>query len=176
MITIASINLNKRFFNLKARSKLEEWLKKNNASFLLMQESWLRQNNRPDLFSNYCPLGGNQKVFSWVNTQYKKLNTETESFYQRIEVEYLVVYNVYLDAYKQLTRANQLKQLTKQLLGELNKPILITGDFNIAPTPGDGLINNEPSKFNSKIDRQPLTDLIKACSVIDLGDKEKPEL
>lgn len=55
MITIASINLNKRFFNLKARSKLEEWLKKNNVSFLLVQEPWLRQNNRPDLFSNYCP-------------------------------------------------------------------------------------------------------------------------
>lgn len=114
-------------------------------------------------------------MFAWVHSGLRPPKHKLlQPFWQRLEVGYLVVYNVYLDAYDQVTRAAQLDLLRKGALAEGDQPTLVLGDFNIAPTPTEGLFDRYPSRFNSETDRVPLRELLDSSHLIDLGATAHP--
>lgn len=165
---IASLNCNKRLGNPKALALIHEWLCINHVDLFLAQEPWSNTRVSPVNLPSYSPLGGNSKVFTWIkNGQAINSPQLIESYWQLLYLDYLVIHNVYLDAYQQITRGDQLAKI-KEGLGKVGgRPQIIVGDFNLAPKPEDGLSGERPSKFNGPEDRNRLDDLIKNEGLVD---------
>jgi len=170
---VATLNCNKRLTNKKAASKLEIWLEKNQIDLLLAQEPWNHGNKLPAEFLYYKPLGGNSRVFAWIKEGYGINNMQLpQPYWQIISLDYILINNLYLDAYKRTIRGEQLNIVSKQLASFGDQPQIIVGDFNIAPSPEDGLTANSPSNFNGPEDRMPLTNLNTELKLIDTTSKE----
>jgi len=176
MPILASINLNKRMKSQTSRARLGRWLELNRVQFLFAQEPWRSRTGLDANFIGWVPVGGNEKVFAWIDSRLELPDHKLiEIFWQRIELGYLVIYNVYLDAYHQTTRASQLRQIRQGVIDEKDRPVLIVGDFNLAPNPIDGLFGAQESIFNSEVDREPFRQLLESGHLIDLGySKEQP--
>jgi Methyltransferase domain/Endonuclease/Exonuclease/phosphatase family len=174
MTTLACVNLNKRMTNEHARGRLGRWLAQKRVQVLMAQEP-LRGVKKPNNnLIDWNPIGGNEKVFAWINSQLEHPKQDSiGEFWQRIELGYFAVYNVYLDAYSQSARATQLQRLIKPLTNESDRPLLIVGDFNIAPAPEDGRSGGVISTFNSEVDREPLRHLLKLARLADLRDSSE---
>jgi Methyltransferase domain/Endonuclease/Exonuclease/phosphatase family len=168
-VRIASLNLNKRLRTEGARSRLLRWLHDREVSLILTQEPWTATTPEVPALNGFRPIGGNHLVFAWVNEGMAPPPcTILDSWWQRLEVGYVVVHNVYLDAYSQRRRATQLIELKNGLLCEGDRPVLVVGDFNLAPRPEDGLFNGMPSTFNSERDRVPFRELLAHNRLHDL--------
>ncbi len=165
---IASVNLNKRLGNLKSRNKAHNWMLSGDFGIVVAQEPWRKSSDFNGMFDEFKPIGGNEKVFAWIDSNYEIPSQKLiKEYLQRIELDYVIIYNVYLDAYKQSKRAEQISEIKKCAMHEGNRPILIVGDFNLAPNPKDGLFNGKSSAFNSEIDRKPFRDLLTKCKLND---------
>jgi hypothetical protein len=172
---VASLNLNKRLGNASARSRLLHWLLEHEVSLLLAQEPYSHDGKPPSL-DGFRPVGGNQQVFAWVVEHLGSPScTLLESWWQWLEVGYLAVHNVYLNAYSRRRRAYQLEELHGHLLSRPERPILIVGDFNLAPRPEDGRFDVEASRFNSEVDRAPFRQLLVGARLRDLTKASSPE-
>jgi hypothetical protein len=170
MTIIASVNLNKRFNSSDTRGQFGRWLIKYGVDIVLVQEPWKTPSTSLLGFGDFISIGGNHRVFSWISSQLKIPNTYLiGDFCQRLEIGYMVIYNVYLDAYERQRRADQLEEIRQYLVSDGDRPVLMMGDFNIAPELDDGLVNGVASKFNSEIDRGSLRYIIKTCNLIDAG-------
>ena len=166
---VASLNLNKRLRTETARSRLLRWLTDHEVSLVLAQEPWSAASPEVPALNGFRPIGGNHLVFAWLNEHLAPPPCAIlGSWWQRLEVGYVAVHNVYLDAYSQRRRATQLTELRDGLLGEGDRPILVVGDFNLAPRPEDGLFNAVPSTFNSERDRVPFRELLAQSRLRDL--------
>lgn len=169
MAVLASINFNKRLGNPISRVKGSCWIKKNNLDIIFGQEPFKLGNEFPTL-AGWEQIGGNEKVSSWISSRFVTPNQSLLTpFIQRVEVGYFVVFNAYLDAYTQKTRALQLNKLRTFVAQEKDRPVLVVGDFNLAPSPLDGLYGGNSSTFNSDLDRKPFQEFLNNCHLIDLG-------
>lgn len=174
---ICSINLNKRLESLRKNIEFANWLIEKQIDILIVQEGSKKILNKEKFLDYYC-IGGNNYVSIWVNENNVNDNIYIENItekIQKMEIGYISLYNVYLDAYKKVTRKEQLEYLDKALSDEKDKPLILLGDFNIAPNKEDGLYNNEYSNFNSDVDRGALKLLISNRKLIDkvpFGDKD----
>lgn len=102
MTILASINLRKCFNSQPMRARLGRWLVHNHVQIFFAQEPWKRPDSSGVIFADLIPIGGSGKVFAWIDSQLELPQHQLlERFWQRIELGYLVVYNVYLDAYEQ---------------------------------------------------------------------------
>lgn len=174
MPVLASINLNKRMNSQRTRPRLGRWLDANRVQFLYVQEPWRSRTGAEAVFRGWSPVGGSDKVFSWIDSRLEIPKHELiDEFWQRIQLGYLVIYNVYLDAYQQTARASQLERIRRGIIGEKDHPVLVVGDFNIAPNPSDGFDGSEISAFNSEVDREPLRQLLLQGQLVDLGTSSR---
>ena len=165
---VGSINLNKRLRNLEIRSKLKSWIHFKEIDLLLVQEPWKSNMSEQFDLGTLRPIGGNEKVFCWLKTKYsEKPPNQINDYFQTIDVGYVKLINVYLNAYEQRIRANQLNQINLHLLNNGNTPVLIVGDFNLAPNPEDGFYDGRKSEFNSSTDRVPFQKLLRRHSLVD---------
>ncbi|MGH8897605.1 MAG: endonuclease/exonuclease/phosphatase family protein [Egibacteraceae bacterium] len=82
--------------------------------------------------------------------------------------------NTYLDAYAQATRADQLARLRRLVEAEDGRPVLVIGDFNLAPRPEDGRYDGRPSIFNAEIDRAPFGALLAETGLVDCTAEPAP--
>ncbi|MFC2171402.1 methyltransferase domain-containing protein [Acidobacteriota bacterium] len=154
---IASINLNKRLGSAKSRETAYRWFCSRKIELLLTQEPWKGENKTPPDLYGFAPIGGNGRVFAWISSKHEQPKSlQITDYWQRIELGYLVVANVYLDAYSKSTRAEQLSSISQGFQPDRDRPLLIVGDFNISPTPEEGLFDGKPSSFNSEVDRGAL--------------------
>jgi SAM-dependent methyltransferase len=175
-VRLASINLNKRLGNPAAAHRLETWLHHHQVDLLIAQEPWKPPGRVPVDIPGYRALGGDDRLFAWTRAGVKHLTQQPIStFAQRIECEWLIVINTYLDAYDRQVRATQLSQLTELLTSESGRPAAVAGDFNLAPRPVDGRTGARASEFNSATDRAPFTRLLAAHQLIDTTAHEDPE-
>ena len=173
---LASINLNKRLGNPAAAHRLEAWLHRHRVDLLIAQEPWRPPGRVPADIPGYRILGGDDRLCAWIHASVKNLSQQPATRYaQRIECEWLVVYNTYLDAYDKRTRAAQLIELSALLSGESGRPVALAGDFNLAPRPVDGLTGARASEFNAATDRIPFTDLLTSHRLIDSTVRDEPE-
>jgi Methyltransferase domain/Endonuclease/Exonuclease/phosphatase family len=168
-VRIASLNLNKRLRSEGPRGRLLRWLTYHDISLVLTQEPWSAAKPEVPPLDGFLPIGGNHRVFAW----HKKglpppPHASLTGWWQRLEVGYLAVHNVYLNAYSKRLRAAQLKELALGLLDEEDRPVLVVGDFNLAPGPQDGMFDGVPSTFNSELDRLPFRELLATARLRDL--------
>jgi hypothetical protein len=175
-VRLASINLNKRLGNPAARAKLTTWLHHHHVDVLVAQEPWKPVNRTAVNLADYSPVGGDGDLFCWSAERFTiPPVSRLESFVQRVELAWLVVYNTYLDCRSVTSRRHQLCRFQEIIAVENGRPILACGDFNLAPRPVDGLNNGRPSNFNSSIDRRPFSELLADNDLIDTTATETPQ-
>jgi hypothetical protein len=175
VVRLASINLNKRMGNPVARANLTAWLYQQRIDVLAAQEPWKPIGRPPIDLPGFRPVDGDGNLFCWIAEHFDAPPvTRPDRFVQRLELAWLIVYNIYLDCGSAATRGSQIRSLQKIIAAEYGRPVLACGDFNLAPRPVDGLSNGQPSTFNTAIDRKPFTDLLAETSLVDVTATEPP--
>ena len=171
---IASLNCNKRLSNPKANSLLSNWLNENNIDLLLTQEPWPHGLLSPVNILGYRGLGGNSRVYSWGRTGCLFVESKLLTPYmQQIKVDYLSINNMYLDAYSRKTRSEQLLLMKEHLSKLDDQPMIILGDYNLAPNLEDGISGNSYSNFNGTEDRGAFFEAIRNLRLIDTTNKSE---
>ncbi|MGH3702652.1 MAG: methyltransferase domain-containing protein [Pseudonocardiaceae bacterium] len=173
---LASINLNKRLGNPAARAKLTAWLHHHNVDVLVTQEPWKPVNRTAINLVGYRPADGDGDLFCWSAEQFAiPPVSRPDSFVQRLELNWLAVYNTYLNSGSITSRRRQLCRFQQIIAVETGRPILACGDFNLAPRPVDGLNNGRPSNFNSATDRTPFAELLADGGLVDTTATDPPQ-
>jgi endonuclease/exonuclease/phosphatase family metal-dependent hydrolase len=175
-LRLASLNLNKRLRTTAARARLNAWLHERNVDVLAAQETWKTEDGIAVTVDGYHHIGGDAQLSAWVRERWTPMPiTRPEAFLQRIELGWLGVFNTYLDAYAGATRVAQLRRLRELTLGERGRPMLLIGDFNLAPRAADGCFGEEPSSFNGESERATLRDLVTSARLVDTTAADIPE-
>lgn len=165
---VCSINLNKRMESLRKSSEFPVWLDSHNVDILFIQEASKKELNT-EFFSGFTFLGGDEVLSIWCKQEFSfSVPKRISGFIQKFDVGYVTFYNIYLDAYKKRNRKNQLEYISTVLQDtSSSNPLILLGDFNIAPRDIDGIFNNKVSSFNSIIDRGALKNLLEQNNLVD---------
>lgn len=165
---LASVNLNKRLGASGARSNLAAWLRGHGVKALLAQEPFKPADRTPPVLGGFTFAGGDGHLAVWISEDLAPPAVSSlRQWIQRIELEWLVVLHVHLDAYASASRAAQLAELAALAAAEDGRPLLICGDFNLAPRPEDGLFGEETSTFTTDAERVMLRKLTRAAGLVD---------
>ncbi|MEU3297520.1 methyltransferase domain-containing protein [Streptomyces longwoodensis] len=172
---LASVNLNKRLGAAGARSNLAAWLREHGVQAVLAQEPFKPADRTPPTLGGFTFAGGNGHLATWIREDFapppvSSLNT----WVQRLELQWLVVLQVHLDAYANASRAAQLAELAAMAAAEDDRPLLVCGDFNLAPRPEDGQFGEETSTFTTDAERQALEQLMQTAGLIDTTAEPAP--
>ncbi|MFF9479559.1 methyltransferase domain-containing protein [Streptomyces sp. NPDC014733] len=165
---LASVNLDKRLGAVGARSRFAAWLRTRGVRALLAQEPYKPADRTPPALDGFTFAGGDGHLATWVR---EDLATPAVSspgaWVQRIELEWLVVLQVHLDARSGSARTAQLAELGAMAAAEDGRPLLICGDFNLAPRLEDGRYGEEFSGFTTEAERVRLRQLTDGAGLVD---------
>ncbi len=165
---ISSINLNKRLGNPAVLAQFESWLENANVDLILAQEPWNRKRENVVILKHFYDLGGNDVVRVWIHKKWVPPKTEIlDENWQVVHLDFIELHNVYLSAYSSKERTLFLDNLRDYLLKDINKPIIITGDFNLAPNPEDGMLGDQISKFTKQQERVAFKTLLIKLGLFD---------
>ena len=89
----------------------------------------------------------------------------------QINIGFLSIFNMYFDAYSRKARSEQLTIMKERLEKGDDQPIMILGDFNLAPSLEDGMNGKSYSKFNGIADRGALINAITSLKLVDTTNK-----
>lgn len=165
---LASINLNRRLGAVGARSNLAAWLREHGVTTVLAQEPFKPADREPPSLAGFTFAGGDGHLAVWASEDIAPPAVSSPATWvQRIELEWLLVLQVHLDAYAGAARAAQLVELTAMTTAEEGRPLLLCGDFNLAPRPEDGLFGAETSTFTTNAERRMLRQLMLRAGLVD---------
>ncbi|MEU6219073.1 methyltransferase domain-containing protein [Streptomyces sp. NPDC047022] len=172
---LASVNLNKRLGASGARANLATWLREHGVKIVLAQEPFKPADRTPPTLGGFACAGGGGHLAAWVSEDLAPPAVSSPApWVQRVELEWLVVLQVHLDAYAGASRAAQLAELATMATAEKGRPLLVCGDFNLAPRPADGLFGEETSTFTTEAERQVLQQLTRVAGLVDTTADEAP--
>ncbi|AZK97481.1 MULTISPECIES: methyltransferase domain-containing protein [Streptomyces] len=172
---LASVNLNKRLGATGARSRLAAWLRERGVQILLAQEPFKPADRTPPTLGGFQCAGGDGYLAVWVSEDLAPPTVSAPTpWVQRIELEWLLVLQVHLDAGAGSLRVAQLVELAALAAAEKGRPLLVCGDFNLAPRPEDGLFGKEISAFTTKAERQALQQLTRIADLTDTTADDAP--
>ncbi|SDH35983.1 Endonuclease/Exonuclease/phosphatase family protein [Sinosporangium album] len=172
---LASVNLNKRLGAAGARSNLAAWLREHGIKAVLAREPFKPADRTPPLLSGFTFAGGDGRLAAWTSEDLAPPAVSSpKTWVQRIELEWMVVLQLHLDAYAGASRAAQLAELAAMAAAEDGRPLLICGDFNLAPRPEDGLFGEETSTFTTDAERQTLQQLMHGAGLVDTTVETAP--
>ncbi|MCX4663723.1 methyltransferase domain-containing protein [Streptomyces uncialis] len=172
---LASVNLNKRLGTSGARSGLATWLHAHGVEAVVAQEPFIPVDRTPPALDGFTFAGGDGHLAVWISEGLAPPPVSSpRQWVQRIELEWLVVLQVHLDAYASSSRAAQLAELAVLAAAEGGRPLLVCGDFNLAPRPEDGLFGDKTSTFTSRAERVKLNQLTQGAYLVDTTAEEPP--
>ncbi|MEW2389162.1 hypothetical protein AB0933_12470 [Streptomyces venezuelae] len=90
--------------------------------------------------------------------------TSPNPWVQRIELEWLLVLQVHLDAYAGTVRAAQLAELAVMAAAADDRLLLLCGTSTSPPAPRDGLFGEEISPFTTDLEREALGQLMQGAA------------
>ena len=167
---IASLNLGRRLRSLLRSGVLDSWLEDHAIDVLLAQDPFPPSRLPVPSPTGFFSLGGSERVHAWARSSLSIGPAERVSDYsQMVPIGYLSAFNVYLDASRQRTRAQQLAGIARRLKHRTASPCLVVGDFNLAPTESDGLVDGRISKFNGLTDRKAYRELVEGAQLRDMA-------
>jgi endonuclease/exonuclease/phosphatase family metal-dependent hydrolase len=170
---LASINGSKRL--RQQQSAFASWARATNPDVICAQEVSRGEATESVLVPGYTLALGQRDMATWVRDGLTTVRvTGPDDWYQRLTLDGLIVYSVHLDDTGTKGRAAQLTTLSDLTRRDTGAPLVIWGDFNIAPRPIDGLYGDAISGYNSPVDRVPLQRLMMACDLVDTGATDHP--
>ncbi|MEU6928317.1 methyltransferase domain-containing protein [Streptomyces sp. NPDC046374] len=165
---LASVNLNKRLGADGARSRLATWLRERRVQAVLAQEPFKPVDRTAPALPGFTFAGGDGRLAAWISEDLARpAVTSPHPWVQRVELDWLAVFQVHLDSRTSAARADQLARLGELAAAEDGRPLLICGDFNLAPRPQDGLAGDRPSTFTTQQERDRLRHLIHSARLVD---------
>lgn len=165
---LASVNLNKRLGATGAGANLAAWLREHGVMIVLAQEPFKPADRTPPTLTSYAFAGGDGQLAVWGSEDLAPPAVSSPApWVQRVEMEWLVVLQVHLDAYAGAARAAQLAELAALAAAEQGRPLLVCGDFNLAPRPVDGLFGGKTSAFTTEAERTVLRQLLQVAGLVD---------
>ncbi|MFD9424351.1 MULTISPECIES: methyltransferase domain-containing protein [unclassified Streptomyces] len=172
---LASVNLNKRLGASGARSNLAAWLREHGVKIVLAQEPFKPAERTPPALGGFVFAGGDGHLAAWISEDLAPpAVTCPQTWVQRVELEWMLVLQVHLDAYAGASRAAQLAELAAMAAAEKGRPLLVCGDFNLAPRPEDGLFGEETSTFTTEAERRALQQLTQSATLDDTTAEKVP--
>ncbi|MFC9595810.1 methyltransferase domain-containing protein [Streptomyces sp. NPDC056944] len=172
---LASVNLNKRLGAAGARSNLAAWLREHGVKAVLAQEPFKPADRTPPVLGGFTFAGGDGHLAVWISEDLAPPTVSSpHTWVQRIDLEWLLILQVHLDAYASSSRTAQLTELAAMAAAETGRPLLVCGDFNLAPRPEDGLFGEEASTFTTDAERETLKQLIRESGLVDTTAEETP--
>lgn len=173
---LASVNLNKRLSATGARSNLAAWLREHGVKIVLAQEPFKPAERKPPTLGGFVFAGGDGHLAAWICEDLDPPALSAPApWVQRIELEWLLVLQVHLDAHAGASRAAQLAELAAMATAEKGRPLLVCGDFNLAPRPQDGLFGEETSAFTTQAERRALQRLTQSANLDDTTAEKVPD-
>jgi len=172
-VRVCSLNLRSGLY--RNYSKISSWMETNEIEVLLSQDPF-RSYDKDFVFDlSLVSAGGNEKVFTLHRGDNKQIDILKEKqFSQYLIINDILFVNLYLNpSGKKSIRAKEMEQINShidEILSSNKYPIVIVGDFNLAPNPEDGLYGDKISKWNSKTDRKPFFDLLENHNLVDIGN------
>ncbi len=173
---LASVNLNKRLGSTVPRANLAAWLRDQGVQLLLAQEPYKPADRTPPMPVGFRFAGGDGHLGAWISEDLDAPSVFSPfTWVQRVELEWLLVLQVHLDAHRSATRTAQLGELARMVDSENGRPLLICGDFNLSPRQEDGLFGDEISTFTTETERTALRRLILSAGLVDTTAHVEPE-
>ncbi|MFC9797666.1 methyltransferase domain-containing protein [Streptomyces sp. NPDC057695] len=170
---LASVNLNKRLGAPGARSNLAAWLREHGVKAVLAQEPYKPADRTPPVLGGFTFVGGDGHLAVWISEDLAPPTMSSpHTWVQRIDLEWLLILHVHLDAYSSSSRTAQLSELAAMAAAEAGRPLLVCGDFNLAPRPQDGLFGEQASTFTTGVERQTFRHLIEDSQLFDTTAEE----
>lgn len=169
-LLMAVLNTGKRLARKAGRVAFSCWVEQSRPSVVLVQEPWVAGNPQPFAPDGYVALGGNDRVQAWARTAIGATVAEVlDPCALCVVAAGWALVNVYLDHSKPSARAKQLGTLREILASKDHEVTIVAGDFNLAPSPADGLWRGAPSTFNNSTDRGALAEFMASAALVDLG-------
>lgn len=152
---------------------MSQWLLERHCDVLLAQEP-LRINHAETVnLHGYVYLGGNPNLGVWYRQDLPPPALRRVSpFCIEIEIGYILAYNVYLSPYATDERLAQLNFLRQLLQRADDRPIIVMGDFNLAPCPSDGMFGEQVSSWTKPSERQEFALLLSSSRLVDATSSE----
>jgi Methyltransferase domain len=173
-VRFLSLNANKRLGGAEAWRRLALWLEPLDVHALFIQEP-VSAGRAPESWHPYELVEGDAATAVWVRHGVPVPRCHKPApFVQRAEFEHIAAYNVYLDARSSTRRTAQLQELGRLVAGEA-LPVVLAGDFNLAPRLGDGLWEGVPSGFTAPSERLAFEELLELGGLADVLATSPPE-
>jgi exonuclease III len=163
---LLSVNGNKRLFLSRYHTAVLAWLGEIGADVVTVQEPWV---NRPAKWWNlqgYSLVGASDDVLVWAKANVAATVEQVADHRVTVNAGGYEIHAVHLDPYKSARRREQLTDL-RVSSGSTGKPVVIVGDFNLAPRAQDGRFGDGPSTATNAGERQAFDDLLDALALID---------
>jgi hypothetical protein len=166
-LRLISINLQKRLNDPHSHRALVRWLSPLNANIVAVQEPVAAGKEIPEELGGLYRAGGDENVACWIAFSEGNATEVLPIPAIIVELASVVVCNIYLSAYSSATRIRQLQELRPRLF-HYQKPVIIVGDFNLAPLPMDGLYGDTASAWTTQKERLALTEMTNELDLVDL--------
>jgi len=155
----------------RASSRLSDDLKGKNADIILLQE-WISHKTdqskiAKDLLKDLGEISSTRYLVTASKINHEILYKSDRILITRHETS--IIINTYFPAGKTIERNDHLHKLTS-VIEDLNlTPMLVAGDFNLAPRIEDGWYGDGHSNFTKKSERVNLQNLLTKHDLQDLG-------
>ena len=163
---LLSVNGNKRFFLGKYHKNVLAWLRRLDPDVVALQEPWVNRPAKWWKLQGYNLVGASDDVLVWSKPSMSATVMEVEDHRVAFRAGPYEVHAVHLDPYESARRRDQLDQL-RQKAGNGDNPVVVLGDFNLAPRAEDGRYGDGPSTSTSTEERRAFAELIAAFGLRD---------
>lgn len=164
---IVSLNLKKRINDRATRAALERWLARVDPDILVLQEAAAPRGQLPDSVNEMGFILGNCNVACWAKADLVRPGVVTAIPALTVDAGGIRLCCTYLSSDSSAERIRQLQDLRLQLTGD-PRPVILVGDFNLAPTPEDGRYGDNESTWTKRGERRALQQLLMDLRLRDL--------
>ena len=167
-LRVASLNANKGTYSARIDALLA-WVDRVSPSILLLQEPWHAGWEPLPALGPLRLIQGNSNVAAYALEPGELALARFEDRWLTLTANGAAVHGVYFpcETSDRRRRAEFLDRLADATLAAPGVPHVVLGDFNLAPTPGDGLYGGDPSRWTSQREREALRSLLAAGGLID---------
>lgn len=168
-LRVVSLNANKRTQNARNLALLESWLDENEPGLLLLQEPWVHGALSSSKLGQLEFVGGDSNVAAFAVSGLPVSLHRQEGRWLTLSLGSIRFHNVYFPAASTDTqrRAEFLDALAKCIVGDRDFSHVVVGDFNMAPTPTDGIYDDKQSTWTGERERGSFARLVSVAGLVD---------